>query len=409
MRVRVGEDAGLQHLVRGGGDARHEVRRREGGLLDLREVVLRVLVQLHGADLDQRVVRVRPHLGEVEGVEAVRLGVLVRHDLDVEVPGGEVAGGNVFLEVADVEVAVGAGKGLGLVAGHGLDALVGLEVVLDPEPLALGVDPLVGVRAVALHFTPGGRQAAVTHEPGDLVGGLGGEGPEVPLHVGVAQVSAGEALLGVDEVRELDPVADEEHGSVVADEVVVALGGVELHGETAGVAPGVGGAGLAGNGGETDEHVRLNTGLEQCGLGELRDVLGGLEGTEGAAALGVHDALRDALAVELRELLDQVVIGQDDRAVGADGLGVGVGSDGSPGLCRGHGGRRDDLSHSSPWVGFLSFVRREAVGFAGSPGRCPGTARPRSGWSSAWRPRSSAGSGRARGPRRIRRPPPGRS
>ena len=112
--VGVGEDAGLQHLVRGRGDARHEVRGREGGLLDLREVVLRVPVQLHGADLDQRVVRVRPDLGEVERVEAVGLGVLVRHDLDVQVPGREVAGVDVFVQVADVEVRVRAGQCLGL-------------------------------------------------------------------------------------------------------------------------------------------------------------------------------------------------------------------------------------------------------------------------------------------------------
>jgi len=32
----------------------------------------------------------------------------------------------------------------------------------------------------------------------------------------------------------------------------------------------------------------------------------------------VHDALGDPLAVELRELLDEVVVVQDDRAVGAD-------------------------------------------------------------------------------------------
>ena len=338
--VGVGEDAGLQHLVRGCGDARHEVRRREGGLLDLREVVLRVPVQLHGADLDQRVVSVRPDLGEVERVEAVGLGVLVRHDLDVQVPGREVAGVDVFLQVADVEVARPTPAScLGLVAGHGLDALVGLEVVLDPETLALGVDPLVGVRAVALHFTPGGRQAAVAHQPGDLVRGLGGQGPEVPLHVGVAQVGARQALLRVDEVRELDAVADEEHRGVVADEVVVALGGVELHGEAAGVAPGVGGAALAGDGGEADQHLGLGARLEDsAALVYLRDVLGGLERTECAAALGVHYALRDALAVELRELFDQVVVGQDDGAVGADGLRVGVGRDRGTGLGRGHVG-----------------------------------------------------------------------
>ncbi|MCY1230084.1 hypothetical protein D9M72_424810 [compost metagenome] len=352
--IGVGEDAGLQHLVRGSGDARNEVRRREGGLLDLREVVLRVAVQLHGAHLYQRVVRVRPHLGEVERVEAVGLGVLVRHDLDVQVPGGEVAGGNVLLEVADVEVRVRAGQLFGAVARDGLDALVGLEVVLDPEALALGVDPLVGVRAIALHFTPGSRQAAVAHEPGHLVCGLGGQGPEIPLHVGVAQVGARQALLGVDEVRELDAVADEEDGGVVAHEVVVALGGVELHGEAAGIAPGVGGAVLAGHRGEADQHFGFHARLQEGGLGVLGDVLGGGELTERAAALGVDYALRDTLAVELGELLDQVVVGQDDGAVSADSLRVSIGSDGSTGLCGGHSGRRDVQSHLSPLVGFLA-------------------------------------------------------
>ena len=48
----------------------HDVGRREGRLLDLGEIVLRVAVQLQHADLDQRILAVRPHLGEVERVEA---------------------------------------------------------------------------------------------------------------------------------------------------------------------------------------------------------------------------------------------------------------------------------------------------------------------------------------------------
>src|SRR5699024_4285225 len=56
LGVLVGEGAGEQHLVRGEAHARHDVRRCEGGLLDLREVVLRVLVQREVADVDQRVV-----------------------------------------------------------------------------------------------------------------------------------------------------------------------------------------------------------------------------------------------------------------------------------------------------------------------------------------------------------------
>ena len=40
-------------------------------------------------------------------------------------------------------------------------------------------------------------------------------------------------LLGVDEVRELGRLADEEHRRVVADHVPVAILGVELQGEAA--------------------------------------------------------------------------------------------------------------------------------------------------------------------------------
>jgi hypothetical protein len=51
-----------------------------------------------------------------------------------------------------------------------------------------------------------------------------------------------EALLAADEVRELHGVAQEEDRGVVADQVVVALGRVELQREAAHVAPRVGGA-----------------------------------------------------------------------------------------------------------------------------------------------------------------------
>ena len=135
---------------------------------------------------------------------------------------------------------------------------------------------------------------------------------------------AAAALLAADEVRELHRVADEEDRGVVADQVVVALGRVELQREAARVAPGVGAALLAGDGGEAGEHLGLDAGLEQRGLGVRRDVLGGLEHAERARALGVHVALGDALAVEVRHLVEEVVVVQQDRAVRAEGQRVAV-------------------------------------------------------------------------------------
>jgi hypothetical protein len=90
-------------------------------------------------------------------------------------------------------------------------------VVFHPEPLAGGVDPHVGVGAVAVHVPPRPRDAAVAHQPGHLVRRLRRQGPEVPLHVVVAQVVVRAALLRANEVLELQRVADEEDRGVVPD------------------------------------------------------------------------------------------------------------------------------------------------------------------------------------------------
>lgn len=81
VSVRVREEAGLEDGVRGGLDTGNEVRRREGGLLDLREVVLDVLVQDQLADGAERELGVRPNFSEIENVVAELLGLLNRHGL----------------------------------------------------------------------------------------------------------------------------------------------------------------------------------------------------------------------------------------------------------------------------------------------------------------------------------------
>src|SRR3546814_12569542 len=53
----------------------------------------------------------------------------------------------------------------------------------------------------------------------------------IPLHVIVAQARIGKSLLAADDVRKLHRVAHEEDRRVVADQIVVALVGVELQRE----------------------------------------------------------------------------------------------------------------------------------------------------------------------------------
>ena len=133
-------------------------------------------------------------------------------------------------------------------------ALLGLEVELDPEALVRVVDEAEGVLLPAVHLPQAPGDAAIAEQDGDLVQGFRMAGPEVPGGGGAAQVGAGIPLLGVDEVGEFQGIADEEHRGVVAHQIPVALLGVELEGEAAHVAFGVGGP-FAGHGGEAQEHL----------------------------------------------------------------------------------------------------------------------------------------------------------
>ena len=122
-------------------------------------------------------------------------------------------------------------------------------------------------------------------------------------------------LGGVDQVGELDRVLDEEDRDVVADEVPVALLGVELHGEAAHVAGEVGRALAAGDGREADEDGRLLAGaLEEVGPGDVGERLVVLEVAVRPEAAGVDDALGDALVVEVEDLLAEVEVLEQRRA-----------------------------------------------------------------------------------------------
>ena len=138
-------------------------------------------------------------------------------------------------------------------------------------------------------------------------------------------------LLGrVDEVGELDRVLDEEHRDVVADQVPVALLGVELHREAAHVARQVGGPLVPGDGGEADEDGRALAGaLEQVGAGEVGQRLVVLEEPVRAVAAGVDHALGDALVVEVEDLLPEVGVLEERRARLADAQRVLIVADGN--------------------------------------------------------------------------------
>ena len=112
--------------------------------------------------------------------------------------------------------------------------------------------------AEALHHPQRARDRAVGHRPHQHVGGFRHQRCPVPERVvraaGLRIAAIGLHLHRVDQVGKLDRVLDEEDRNVVADQIPIALLGIELHGEAAHVARRVDRAGAARDGRKAREH-----------------------------------------------------------------------------------------------------------------------------------------------------------
>ena len=289
-------------------DAGHDVLRAEGDLLGLSEEIVDIGVERQRADDLDRDLFFRNDLGRVEHVEFELLGKLLVEHLDAEVPLRIVARVDRIPHVAAMEVGIHPVDLERLVPDHRLQPERGLPVELDEMRLALGIDQPEGMYAEAFHEAEATRDRAVGHDPHDHVHRFGAERDEVPEIVmrglRLREAAIGRGLGGVDQIGELDRVLDEEHRDIVADEVPIALAGVELGGKAAHVARQVGRTLVARHGGEAREGRHLDADLvEDRRARILRDRLLQLEMAVHPVAARMDHALGDPFVVEVEDLL----------------------------------------------------------------------------------------------------------
>ncbi len=327
LGVGVGEQPALQQRVIREVDARHDVADVEGGLLGLGEEVVRVAIEGHLAELLHRHQLLGDELGRVEQVEVELVLVSLFHHLHAQLPLEVVAHLDGLPHVAAVEVRVLASDLQRLVPDQRESTGHRLPVELDETADALGIDQAEGVHAEAFHRPVAARQGAVGHGPEHHVCGLRRQRDEVPESVvGRLRLRDLVVRLGfdrVDEVRKLDGILDEEHWHVVADQVEVALVGVELGGKAAHVAHGVRRAARALHGGEAHEYRGLLALCrEERGLGQLAVVVVADEHAVCGGTARVDDALGDAFMIEVGELLahDEVFEQRGPTAAGLEGV-----------------------------------------------------------------------------------------
>ena len=192
---------------------------------------------------------------------SIAVRAVVVHDLDAELVLEVGAGLDAVGHVAAMEVRIAARRDLRLFPDQRVDPGDRFPVELGQTGLAFPVDEAKRVYAEALHRPVRPGDAAITHIPEHVVGGFCVQRHEVPERVVcrlcLRDFPIGMGLAGVDDVRELDAVLDEEHRNVVADQVEIAFLGVELHRESAGVSHGVSRPTRAQHRREPAEHLRL--------------------------------------------------------------------------------------------------------------------------------------------------------
>jgi len=171
--IRVREQTRLEHRVRGWFNARNSVRRGESGLLDLGEVVLRILVKDELANRLEWVIFVRPDLGQIENVVSELFGLFGCHGLDIDGPAGFLATVDCLEEGLDTVIGVGTSDLRRLFLSQVLEATIGSDVNLDVGELALLVDELEGMARVTVLVMVAVGNSTITEEDHDLVDRLG--------------------------------------------------------------------------------------------------------------------------------------------------------------------------------------------------------------------------------------------
>ena len=171
------------------------------------------------------------------------------------------------------------------------------------------------------------------------------------------KAAVGLHLHGVDEIGKLDRVLNEEHRDVVADQIEVPFGRVELHREPADVARRVARAGAAGDSGEAHEHRRLHFRiLQERGARQLRHRLVRLKKSVRRRSARMDDALGDALVIEVRDLLAEDEVFEQARPARARAQRVLIVGDRRPLIRRQAAGRLMCLAAVAGCVGFVAIV-----------------------------------------------------
>ena len=129
---------------------------------------------------------------------------------------------------------------------------------------------------------------------------------KVSCAAGLRKTAVGLHFYRVHQVRKFHCILDEEHRDVVADQIPVARLGIELHRKTAQVARRIHRTGATGDRRKARKHRGALVGaLKNVGLAEVGERLIKFKKAVRRRAARMHDALGNALVVEVEDFFAQ--------------------------------------------------------------------------------------------------------
>ena len=299
----------MEQRVVGEVDARHDVLRAEGDLLCLGEEIVDAAVEHQPADAAYRHLFLRNDLGGIEDVKCELVGEIVVEQLHPQLPFGEIAALDRVPQIAAMKVGVGAIDLERLVPYHGLQAELRLPVKLDESRFAPSIDHPEGMDAEPFHEFERARIARsdIAHISMCVDSGISDTKSQ---KLSCALCACGKPRSGS------SFTAWNRSGNFIASWMKKTgmllptspspLPGVKLDREAAHVAREIGGTFAARDGREAHESRRLLAGaLEDVGAGDVGERLVSLEKAMRAKASRMDDALRNALMVEVEDLVAQ--------------------------------------------------------------------------------------------------------
>ena len=275
----------MQHTVGREADTRHYISRIKGCLLYIGKIILRITIQLQNSHFNQRILFLRPDLGQVERIKRTISSLLFRHQLDIHRPSREITPLDAFVQITLMTLAVFCDDSFCLLIGKVLDALLGMQMEFHPHPFATCINQRESMATIPMHMTVRSRNTTVAHGNSHLMQGFRERSPEIPV---------------------IKWTTHKEDRSIVAYQIPIAFFCIKLNGKATDIALCIRRATLSGYRRKTDKHFRfLTNSRKYSGFGICRNIIGYRKLTKSSRTFGMHTTFGNHFTVEMSQFFQK--------------------------------------------------------------------------------------------------------